>query len=239
MNAIHIVLQGKGGVGKSFAASMLAQYLMSKSDNVYCADADPVNHTFHDYSMLNAGVIHLLNKNDQIDSGKFDVLIETMLEHSGPSVVDTGSSTFIPLSAYLVENNVFGILQEAGKTVYIHTVLTGGQALDETIRGLHQMITNQTASVVVWENDYFGEVEKNGKKFVETPLYLKNTDRIKGIVKIHNRNPDTFGKDLQLLLANKMTFDESLTSDKFRTMARSRLNTIKKSIFDQLDSVEF
>jgi anion-transporting ArsA/GET3 family ATPase len=33
MSNVHIVLQGKGGVGKSLAASMLAQYLVKRGDN--------------------------------------------------------------------------------------------------------------------------------------------------------------------------------------------------------------
>ena len=43
MSTTHWFLQGKGGVGKSLAACLLAQYyLPDKSINVSCYDADPI-----------------------------------------------------------------------------------------------------------------------------------------------------------------------------------------------------
>ena len=43
--AIHVSLQGKGGVGKSLIASVLAQYFITQGHRVQCIDTDPVNHT--------------------------------------------------------------------------------------------------------------------------------------------------------------------------------------------------
>ena len=43
---VHLSLQGKGGVGKSLVASLLAQYFRDrKGMSVRCIDADPVNQT--------------------------------------------------------------------------------------------------------------------------------------------------------------------------------------------------
>ena len=39
--AIHLTLQGKGGVGKSLIAAILAQYLKGKGREVRCIDTDP------------------------------------------------------------------------------------------------------------------------------------------------------------------------------------------------------
>ena len=47
--AIHLTLQGKGGVGKSLVATVLAQYLREKGKDVRCIDTDPVNRTFAQY----------------------------------------------------------------------------------------------------------------------------------------------------------------------------------------------
>lgn len=239
MSAIHMVLQGKGGVGKSLVAAMLAQYLKSKSDGVYCADTDPVNDTFARYKGFDAQRIKILNEDKNIDARAFDALVESMLEHEGDAVIDNGASTFVPLSAYMAENSVIELLQGAGKTVYIHTVLTGGQAMEDTMVGLNALIASQDAPLVVWENEYFGAVARDGKRFHESKLYEKNKDRIKGIVTIHKRNADTFGKDLELLVSNKMTFEEAMASDLFSTMPRQRLKLIQKSLFEQLDAIEF
>jgi CO dehydrogenase nickel-insertion accessory protein CooC1 len=52
-------LQGKGGVGKSFIAALLAQYLPEKSINVRCFDADLVNNALASFPALNAVKIDL------------------------------------------------------------------------------------------------------------------------------------------------------------------------------------
>lgn len=239
MSAIHMVLQGKGGVGKSLVAAILAQYLISKNEGVYCADTDPVNDTFARYKGFDAKRFKILNGDKNIDARAFDDLVEAMLEHEGDAVIDNGSSTFVPLSAYMTENSVIDLLQEAGKTVYIHTVLTGGQAMEDTMVGLNALIASQAAPLVVWENEYFGEVARDGKRFHESKLFEKNKDRIKGVITIHKRNADTFGKDLEVLVSNKMTFEEAMTSDLFSTMPRQRLKLIQKSLFEQLDAIKF
>ena len=55
MAKIHMILQGKGGVGKSFIAALLAQYKASKGQPSLCIDTDPVNATFHGYQALGYG----------------------------------------------------------------------------------------------------------------------------------------------------------------------------------------
>ena len=50
MSAVHFIMQGKGGVGKTFTASLLAQYLIdNRSDDALplrFIDTDLVNATF-------------------------------------------------------------------------------------------------------------------------------------------------------------------------------------------------
>lgn len=41
MAKVHLTLQGKGGVGKSMMAAILAQYKKNKGSNVLCIDTDP------------------------------------------------------------------------------------------------------------------------------------------------------------------------------------------------------
>ena len=47
MAKIHMVLQGKGGVGKSFIATVIAQYKISKGQQPQCIDTDPVLSLIH------------------------------------------------------------------------------------------------------------------------------------------------------------------------------------------------
>ena len=40
-NTVHFVLQGKGGIGKTYVSTILAQWLKTKSDTVLrCYDTD-------------------------------------------------------------------------------------------------------------------------------------------------------------------------------------------------------
>jgi hypothetical protein len=44
--AVHLSLQGKGGVGKSLIASFLAQYYKARGVRAICVDTEPVNQTY-------------------------------------------------------------------------------------------------------------------------------------------------------------------------------------------------
>jgi CO dehydrogenase nickel-insertion accessory protein CooC1 len=49
---VHLSLQGKGGVGKSLIASLLAQFYKDHGVRAICVDTDPVNQTFSQYAAL-------------------------------------------------------------------------------------------------------------------------------------------------------------------------------------------
>src|SRR6267378_3626591 len=152
--AIHIALQGKGGVGKSLVSAILSQYLPSKGQDVLAIDADPVNQTLAEYRGLAVTRLNLL-KEGSVDQREFDLLMEQFLTESGTFVVDTGASTFIPLWHYVLENQALGYLREKGKRVFIDSVITGGQSLNDTLGGFEQLAeTTREKNSVVWLNEY-------------------------------------------------------------------------------------
>ena len=69
------------------------------------------------------------------------------------------------------------------------------------------------------------------------PLYDKHKASVAGIVTLHRRSQDTFGKDMELLVSHKLTFDEAMASPVFSLMPRQRLKIIQKSVFEQLDAL--
>ena len=86
MSTVHLILQGKGGVGKSFAAFLLAQYLPDKSILVRCFDADPINNTLANFPALNAVKVDLIENSDKgrrIDPRRFDDLVEQITGQPG------------------------------------------------------------------------------------------------------------------------------------------------------------
>ncbi len=239
-NAIHLILQGKGGVGKSLVSSFLAQYFMSHEGcAVKCFDTDPVNQTLVSYKALQAEHVKLL-EGSKIEERNFDALTERLVSENCIFVIDNGASSFIPLTNYLIENNVISMLQESGKEVFIHCVITGGQALDDTISGFVALAEQaNTNNIVVWLNEYFGAIEYKTKKFIDMRAYTENADKVRGIVKIAKRNPDTFGVDIEEMTTCKLTFDEAIKSENFYIMAKQRIKIVRRDIFSQLDNVSF
>ena len=235
--AVHMSLQGKGGVGKSLIASFLAQYLGSRGYGVSCIDTDPVNRTLSQYKGLDVHCLKLLREGG-IDPRGFDVLMETILTTDGIFVVDNGASTFIPMWNYILENNVLGLLRGAGKQLFVHTVITGGQALAHTLQGFEQLAaTTSDRSIVVWINEYFGPVEGDGKEFPDMAVYQANEQKIVGSVAIPRRNQDTFGRDLEEMITRKQTFDEAIRSSECSIMTKQRLKVVQRELFEQLDAL--
>jgi cellulose biosynthesis protein BcsQ len=215
---IHLSLQGKGGVGKSLIASILAQYFQQKGRTVQCIDTDPVNRTFSQYKALHASRLELLREGN-IDPRGFDVLMERLLTEEGTFIVDNGASTFLPLWSYIIENQVIDILRDAGKKLYVHTVITGGQALLDTVNGFRSLAQSTSdRNVIVWVNEYFGRVERDGKKLADMADYTENADKVFGSVHITKRNQDTFGRDVEDVISRKLTFQEAITEGEFSIM---------------------
>jgi hypothetical protein len=235
--SVHLSLQGKGGVGKSLVASVLCQYFVSQARGLHAVDADPVNQTLAEYRALGVERMNLL-KDGNVDQREFDVLMERILTETGTFVVDTGASTFIPLWHYLLENHALDFLRERGCQVFVHTVITGGQALGETLSGFNQLAeTTVHRNVVVWLNEYFGPVKKDGASFEEMAVFERHKNKVHGSVAIVRRNADTFGRDVEEMISRKQTFDEAVTRADFTIMAKQRLRVMQRDLFDQLDAL--
>src|SRR4051812_17349060 len=136
-NTVHFVLQAKGGIGKSFVSTLLAQHVLNETGAVKCFDTDQENTTFAHYGALDVKHVSVTNESRLIDPRKFDALLETLLTEEGNFVIDTGANTFSNLLAYMVENDVVAMLRDAGKTTYVHTIVGGGDTLNDTASGFY------------------------------------------------------------------------------------------------------
>jgi hypothetical protein len=131
-------------------------------------------------------------------------------------------------------------LRQHGPRVYVHTVITGGQALLDTLNGFHELAQSTgERNIVVWVNEYFGRVEAEGKKFSEMAAYRDNAEKVCGAIVFSKRNQDTFGRDVEEMIAAKLTFNEAIGTGKFPIMAKQRLKIVQRDLFDQLDRVAF
>jgi len=237
MAKIHIVLQGKGGVGKSFISTMIAQYKISKGQSPLCIDTDPVNSTFHGFKALNVLLLEIM-EGDEIRSRKFDTLVELIAPSTNDVVIDNGASSFVPLTHYLISNQVPSLLQDMGHEMVVHTVITGSQALLDTVNGFAQLASQfpEQALFVVWLNPFWGPIEHEGKSFEQMKAYTANKARVSAIVKIPTLKEDTYGRDLSDMLQDRLTFDEALAMESLSIMTRQRLKIVKAQMFGQLDN---
>ena len=228
----HFVLQGKGGVGKSFVANLLAQSFVAKGAPALCIDTDPVNGTLHAFTSLAVQRINIL-EGDEINTRQFDTLIEKIAQSKTDVIVDNGASSFVPLSHYLISNEVASILQELGHSVVIHTVITGGEMLMPTLAGFASLVTHFPATVpfVVWLNPYHGVIDYEGKGFTDTKVYKENKARVAGIVQIPDVKKETFGIDIENMLKARRTFDEEQQAKGVVLMAKQRLKIFERKAF--------
>lgn len=236
---IHIVLQGKGGVGKSVAAAILAQFKVSKGEETLNIDTDPVNSTFYGYSGLRVTRIEIL-EGDEINTRNFDALVDLIAASACDVIIDNGASSFVPLSHYLISNKVPALLADMGHQILVHTIVTGGQSLLDTVNGFSHLAGQfpSQARFVVWLNPYWGPISHEGKDFEQLKAYASNKDRVSAIIRIPTLKDETYGRDLSNLLQARLTFDEALSMPSLTIMTRQRLKIIRGQMFAQLESAK-
>lgn len=240
-HSVHLILQGKGGCGKSLIAAVKAQYCQARGYTPINGDTDPVNSTFAQIKGLNAQRI-LITEGGAVVQRKFDPLFEQIVALDRVAVIDNGASTFLPLIKYIKSNEILNLLQASGKRVYIHCVMVGGQAKDDTAQGLLSLLdlvkqSGSNAKIVVWENEFWGIPEFEGKALAEMPWIQDNADVIQGIVKIVDRNSDAFTTDIRLMTERHMTLCDVMNSDEFGMFAKSRIQRVFTDLFLELDRV--
>lgn len=235
-NSINLVLQGKGGVGKSFISSMLAQYFLDyKKFDLVGADTDPVNKSFASFERINAYPIEIL-KNGAIIQSKFDNIFELMVnEENKTFVIDNGASTFVPMMKYIEDNGVIDLFDELDRPVFIHTVIVGGQSQSDTLQGLaslYELVKNsKNVKLIIWLNEFQGDVEiSNTQKKVVA-------DKTAGVIKVVNRDSDAFTADLEKMTKSRLTLVEALQDSNFGLMAKNRLKRVFNDIYEQLDPI--
>jgi hypothetical protein len=92
---------------------------------------------------------------------------------------------------------------------------------------------------VVWVIEYFGRVEADDKKLTEMAAFRDNAEKGCGAVVLTKRNQDTFGSDMEEMIAAKLTFQEAINDGKLPIMAKQRLKLVQRDIFEQLEKMVF
>jgi hypothetical protein len=240
-NSVHFILQGKGGIGKTLVSTILAQWMAGQDTlPLRCFDTDQENPTFSRYKAMNVRHVPVMTDTRTIDPKRFDALMIDLLEEEGNCVIDNGANTFSPLMAYLLENDCFAMLREAGRKVYIHVIVGGGDTLHDTATGFTTTAKATDVPLVLWENQHFGLLQSaSGKQFTDSLTYNEFASRVVGRVVLTQRNADTFGADIKKMNIARLTMEEVRASDKFNVMEKQRIKVVFRDLFEQLDKVSW
>ena len=225
MATVHLIQQGKGGVGKSMIAAILYQALKHLGKTVVAYDTDPVNATLAGFKEFSVTRLNIM-KQDNIDVRAFDDMVQGVfgLPEETHAIVDNGASSFVALGSYLKENEVISLFNENGHKVFLHTVITGGQALTDTASGLKVLATGfPETPIVVWLNSYFGEIMMEGRSFETFNIYKEHSHQFHALIPIPQGNKATIGKDLEDVFAKRQSFATAISSSQ-SIVVRSRLN---------------
>ena len=257
---VHIVLQGKGGAGKTAVSCLLSQYLSYKADYAeeeahaprpLVLDTDPINQSLTAYHGQDFDVQHISltdEDNITINSRRFDEMMEVIFQQSKPHavVIDTGSSNFLQLVNYVKRCSIPSVLSDAGYTLVLHVVIAGGSMLIETLQSLDTICDNLSAfkplNIVVWTNPVNGNAvaDANWSRVQDSNTYKDHADDIRAVINLPLLDKDLQREDFKELLKNHHTFQSAIDKQSklaisYNTLSRLRLKGIREVIWEQID----
>lgn len=170
-NIIHVVIQSKGGTGKTYVASLLASFFQRHAAklDLYCFDLDSNSKSFAAFKAFNAMQYSEAGVNEDgevvINSESFNKAFNPMLEDEFENdsivVMDTGAGgSFWSLVEWITNLDYPTLARMSGKEwrFMFHVVISGG-AIEESVESLarlQSLIDNPYIEFVIWGNEYFG-----------------------------------------------------------------------------------
>lgn len=238
--AAHFVLQGKGGVGKTLVSSLLAQYLATTGVEVRCFDTDPVNHSLARVTALNVSKIPLYKDGtSDADNRALDKMLSDMAAHPATYVVDNGATSFKPMSQHLIADGSMELLLDLDFSVVLHLVISTGPELEMTlsgVAGILDSLDDLSIPVVVWINEKgISFEEQAGTDFENSSFYQQYKSLITGLITIPFLPKASRGV-FEVMLNNKLTFDEAEQSDAFFLIEQKRLGKLKETFYHAVET---
>lgn len=237
-NSVHFISQGKGGIGKSVVAVLLAQFLKDRGDRVVALDMDPQRASLATFARIEAESVEIQD-GERANVAVLDDVLDRMCDEDASFVCDVGSGPFVSFNSWLLRDEVIQTIIDAGREAIFHVVIAGGPALVDTTLGLKAMIEQfpENAKFVVWTNPFLGELSHNGVAFEEGSFFRSIRDRLAGVVRLPELDPHYDGRAFRDLLIRRATFQEAIADKEVRRAERNRLAKIWNGIRTQLEEV--
>jgi hypothetical protein len=227
MATIHAFVQSKT-TGKSLLAAFLAQYLRNRrGQRVQCVDTEMMFSSFSEFADLHV---------EMVEVKELPAYCRSITPEIAHVVIDTRVSGFFPFCNQL-RASLLPVLEKAGHTLLLHTVVTGGGQLVETYNGFNSLAENfPELPFIVWLNPHYGEIAANGKTFEESGVYLRHK---KAAVRSLVRMPvplELTSEDVRDIYTRHLTFREAQEGTVFSIMVKQRLKSYREKLFAELDT---
>lgn len=240
--SIHFVTNNKGGVGKSFVSSVLAQYF-----NCVAFDIDISNKTLTHYKGLkiHEGIptyeqSEYDNETSSYINDVFKVIFsDEKIQEETNLVFDIGSSMLIPFVDFAKKWEVFDELRGLGFDVYIHTIIVGGQEFQDTIESLDVIsdlvVSDKEPMLYIWKNQYNHTIDTT--EIMKQESFSKIEDNFLDFFTITNQHPLTKKNLSEYLLEDYRTFDEVEKDENIFILDKKRVLKYKQEIYSELDQI--
>lgn len=217
---LDLILNGKGGVGKSFFAVNFIQHLKDRRIRHVAIDTDNENSTlkrFHANSVF-------------VDLSKPSAVDPIFRELTGHSlvVVDCRAASTDIFLRYFAKMNAFDVFKELGTSLTVILPVNNDPDSVKQVQVLTDQFSDQ-ASYVVVKNRFFGE---------QFDIYDKSKTRLRLLAELNGREIEMPVLEDWLVVAlnqTTTTITPALRSDKFFIMDRQRLLNWQRDFYAQLE----
>jgi hypothetical protein len=219
---INTIINGKGGVGKSFFAVNFIQYLKDHSIPHTAIDTDNENSTlkrFHrDAEFLD------ISDPKEIDS------ILVSLERTDLVVVDCRAASTDIFLDYFDELQIFDLLERMGASITIISPVGHDTDSLEQIRGLSDRLNSKCRYVIV-KNEALTERFNN---YEQSKTRTRLVEELGAREIVMPKLYDWLVSDLNL---NDLTITAGVQNSEFTLMDRQRLKNWQRNFYEQIESV--
>lgn len=236
MGKTHFFLSGKGGIGKSFAASILVQHFQSDKKIVLCMDNDPGRTGLSNYQAYQSKNYNYYEK-DTSDPRSTQSLFKDILSDNDCAeiVVDSSNASFLAICQYLKESNFLEEYQAKGNSVYLHSNIVGDASCEASLSSFRALMENYPSiPVVVWLNEYFGKIRIEGEIFEKSRFFNEYRNRIHGVIQFGPFMTDQYEGDTRRMLIDYQTFEQAIENIDYGHMCRARLRDVWDGLNAQL-----
>ena len=235
LTAVHIVLGGAKGNGKSMVSRLVGECLLRTGARPLCIDTDPSDESLAGVIALPVREIPLIDFDGVFDVAHLDHVVDTIIGEKRPTVIDTGAGAFSHLLDHIVNYHLMATLADAGFDVFLHSIVGGGDAYEYSIRDLVLLLERigTRARQIVWLNPALGTMHRDGKPFEDWDLFKRFKYDIAYVFNVAPMTGTPFAADFAELLRTNQTFSAAVKpSSELPLLQRARLKTLGDTMLD-------